>query len=61
MNKKEIRKLIASTYWDLKRDHEDMDDFAGVSYDVGYMVSLLISLGRKKTADKMYSYFLSNW
>jgi len=38
-----------------------MDDFAGVSYDVGYMVSLLISLDRKKTADKMYSYFLSNW
>ena len=58
MNKKEIRKLIANKYWDLKRDHEDIDDFASISYDVGYMVSLLISLDRKKTADKMYSYFL---
>jgi hypothetical protein len=34
----EIRKLISSVYWDLKKDVEQMD--TSDHFDVGYMTSL---------------------
>ena len=54
-------KLIRDMFFDLKKDKDIMDDFASITYDVGYMVALCVSLKRKKVADRIYEYFLKGW
>ena len=58
---KDARDTVASMYWDLKKDHKTIDDFSNISYDVGYMVGILIHINKKKLADKIYNEFLGNW
>ena len=61
MNKKKTMYTIRSMFFDLKNDKDIMDDFANITYDVGYMVALCIALKRKRVADKIYNYFLKGW
>ena len=61
MNKKKTMHTIRSMFFDLKNEKDIMDDFANITYDVGYMVALCIALKRHKTADKIYDYFLKGW
>ena len=58
MNKKKTMLTIRSMFFDLKNDKDIMDDFANITYDVGYMVALCIALKRKRVADRIYDYFL---
>ena len=61
MNKKKTMKTIRDMFFDLKKDKDIMDDFASITYDVGYMVALCIALKRKRVADRIYDYFLKGW
>ena len=61
MNKKKTMCTIKGMFFDLKNDKDIMDDFANITYDVGYMVALYIALKRLKTADIIYNYFLKGW
>ena len=61
MNKKKTMHTIRSMFFDLKNDKDIMDDFANITYDVGYMVALCIALKRKRVADRIYDYFLKGW
>ena len=61
MNKKKTMKTIRDMFFDLKKDKDIMDDFANITYDVGYMVALCIALKRKRVADRIYDYFLKGW
>ena len=61
MNKEKTMKLIRDMFFDLKKDKYIMDDFASITYDVGYMVALCIALKRKRVADRIYDYFLKGW
>ena len=61
MNDKKTMRTIRGMFFDLKNDKDIMDDFANITYDVGYMVGLCIALKRHKTADKIYNYFLKGW
>ena len=63
---REIRKLVASIFWQLKKDHkgllEDNDyiDIKEVYYDVGMMIGYLRSLNKDKLAEKVYDKFMEN-
>tara|TARA_R100001129_G_scaffold87807_1_gene59871 strand:+ start:25 stop:243 length:219 start_codon:yes stop_codon:yes gene_type:complete len=57
--KYEIRKQIASMYWDLKNDFNDME-LQDIYYDVGLMVGLCICLNKPKLSDKIYSEFMGS-
>ena len=61
MNKKKTMKTIRDMFFDLKKDKDIMDDFANITYDVGYMVALCIAIKRKRIADRIYDYFLKGW
>ena len=61
MNKKKTMHTIRDMFFDLKKDKDIMDDFASITYDVGYMVALCIALKRHRTADRIYDYFLKGW
>ena len=61
MNKKKTMHTIRSMFFDLKREKDIMEDFANITYDVGYMVALCIALKRKRVADRIYDYFLKGW
>ena len=61
MNKKKTMRIIRNMFFDLKNDKDIMDDFANITYDVGYMVALCIALKRKRVADRIYDYFLKGW
>ena len=61
MNKKKTMHTVKDMFFDLKKDKDNMDDFANIAYDAGYMVALCIALNRKRVADKIYDYFLKNW
>ena len=61
MNKKKTMKTIRDMFFDLKKDKDIMDDFANITYDVGYMVALCIAIKRKRVADRIYDYFLKGW
>ena len=61
MNKKKTMKTIRDMFFDLKKDKDIMEDFANITYDVGYMVALCIALKRKRVADRIYDYFLKGW
>ena len=54
-------KTIRDMFFDLKKDKDIMDDFANITYDVGYMVALCIAIKRKRIADRIYDYFLKGW
>ena len=60
MNKQEIRKLIASVYKNLKKDHEHLskNNFEDVYYDVGFMVGLCKSINKSKLGTKIYERFM---
>jgi len=58
MKVKEIRKLIAKVFWDLKRDFYSDMETRDVYYDTGYMVSLCVSIGKKKLGQKIHDKFL---
>ena len=63
---KEVRKLVASIFWQLKKDHkgllEDNDyiDIKEVYYDVGMMVGYLRSLNKDKLAEKIYDKYMED-
>jgi len=61
MNKKKTMHTIRSMFFDLKREKDIIEDFANITYDVGYMVALCIVLKRKRVADRIYDYFLKGW
>ena len=48
---KKIKKLIASVYWSLKKD-ADQINIEDVYYDVGYAVSLCIVINKKNSGKK---------
>ena len=61
IDKKKTMKTIRDMFFDLKKDKDIMEDFAKITYDVGYMVALCIAIKRKRVADKIYDYFLKGW
>jgi hypothetical protein len=50
------RQILASTIWDLKRDHTQMDE-KDVAYDLGYIMGLCNSLKRTRLADMVLNRF----
>ena len=61
MNDKKTMRIIRDMFFDLKNDKDIIDDFANITYDVGYMVALCIALKRNRVADRIYDYFLKGW
>lgn len=57
MEPKRIKQLIASVFWDLKRDIEQMDT-RDIYYEVGYMASLCVAIGKRKIGQKIYDKFM---
>jgi len=53
---KEIRKLISNVYWDLKKDAERMD-ISDIYFDVGYMSSLCVAIGKVELGQKIHDKF----
>jgi hypothetical protein len=53
---KEIRKLISNVYWDLKKDVERMDT-SDIYFDVGYMSSLCVAIGKVELGQKIHDKF----
>ena len=53
---KEIRKLISSVYWDLKKDAEQMDT-SDIYFDVGYMTSLCVAIDKVELGQKIHDKF----
>ena len=63
MNIENIRNSIASIYWSLKKDHEqlkDQGDDREVFYDVGLCVAYCYSINKKNLADKIYDLFMED-
>ena len=56
---KEIRQLLADVLKDLRRDYEEMEDYANITYDVGYMNSLCYILGKKKLSEMISAQFMN--
>jgi hypothetical protein len=52
----EIRKLISSVYWDLKKDVEQMDT-SDIYFDVGYMTSLCVAINKIELGQKIHDKF----
>lgn len=52
-----VRKLVASLYWDLKRDFEQIEE-KELFYDVGMMVGLCRGMNRATLANKLYTKFM---
>ena len=60
---KEVRNLVASLFWQLKKDHKallEQGDDKEVYYDVGMIVGYLRSLNKDKLAEKVYDKFMEN-
>ena len=69
---REIRKLVATIYWQLKKDYKQLwsdNDFAEldhyiekkeVYFDVGMMIGYLRSINKDKLAEKVYDKFMEN-
>ena len=57
MDTKEIKKLIASVYWSLKKD-ADQINIEDIYYDVGYIVSLCVAIGKRDIGQKIYDRFM---
>ena len=60
---KGIRKLCASIFWSLKKDHKallEQGDDKEVYYDVGMIVAYLRSLNKDQLAEKVYSKFMDD-
>jgi len=57
MELKNIKQLIANVYWDLTRDIEQMDT-RDIYYEVGYIVSLCVAIGKRKIGQKIYDKFM---
>tara|TARA_R110000824_G_scaffold249875_1_gene438730 strand:+ start:396 stop:575 length:180 start_codon:yes stop_codon:yes gene_type:complete len=58
MDNKKIRKLIASIFWDLKKDYKNMEQ-QDCFYDVGMMVGYCQSINKPKLSSKMYNKFMT--
>ena len=59
----QIRELIASIYWSLKKDHKalsEQGDDKEVYYDVGMIVAYSQAINKTKLADKIYDKFMDN-
>jgi len=56
MKPKRIKGLITSVFWDLKRDEEQMNT-EDIYYDVGYMVSLCVAIGKRELGQKIHDRF----
>ena len=62
----QIRKLISSIYWALKKDHkglledDDKIDIKEVYYDVGMLIAYSQALNKPKLAHKFYDKFMEN-
>ncbi len=57
METEKIRKLIASIYWDLKKDYKNMEQ-QDCFYDVGMMVGYWQAIDKKKLSDNIYDQFM---
>ena len=57
MELKNIEKLITNVFWDLKRDHKEIDT-EEIYYEVGYMVSLCVAIGKRRLGQKIYDKFM---
>jgi hypothetical protein len=56
INAKKTGQTLATTIWDLKRDHRDMEE-RDVAYDLGYIMGLCNCLGRRRLADLVLNRF----
>ena len=57
MDTKEIKKLIASVYWSLKKDADQINT-EDIYYDVGYIVSLCLVINKRDIGQKIYDRFM---
>ena len=61
---KEIRKLVADIFWQLKKDYKYLSvnthEYSNLTYDVGMMVAYLRSINEKKLAEKVYDKFMDD-
>tara|TARA_R100000773_G_C4161267_1_gene78963 strand:+ start:100 stop:285 length:186 start_codon:yes stop_codon:yes gene_type:complete len=61
MNQKKTMSIIKEVFFELKKDKDTIEDFANITYDVGFMVALCVSINRIKVGSKIYDYFLKKW
>ncbi len=57
MSKQKLRKVVASMYWDLKNDYEQME-LQDIYYDVGLIVGHCLCLNKPNLSDKIYVRFM---
>ena len=59
---KEVRKQVASIFWQLKKDYKYLSvnthEYSNLTYDVGMIVGYLRSINEKKLASKIYDKFM---
>ena len=59
MSKQKFRKVVASMYWDLKNDYEQME-LQDIYYDVGLMVGHCLCIDKPKLSNKIYDQFMGS-
>ena len=61
---KEVRKQVASIFWQLKKDYKYLSvnthEYSNLTYDVGMIVGYLRSINEKKLASKIYDKFMDD-
>lgn len=58
LKEKKMRQLISNVFWDLKRDVKMDIDTKDIYFDVGYMSSLCVMIGKKELGQKIHDKFI---
>ena len=58
LKEKKMRQLISNVFWDLKRDINKGMNIEDIYWDVGYMSSLCVMIGKKELGQKINDKFI---
>ena len=54
-----MRQLISNVFWDLKRDINKGMNIEDIYFDVGYMSSLCVMIGKRELGQKINDKFIN--
>lgn len=58
LKEKKMRQLISNVFWDLKRDITKGMNIEDIYFDVGYMSSLCVMIGKRELGQKINDKFI---
>ena len=58
LKEKKMRQLISNVFWDLKRDINKGMNIEDIYFDVGYMSSLCVIIGKRELGQKINDKFI---